>query len=62
MAEHAEYTTEQYDQEYALFSRRPHWELRNVKRALTSFRWSNTSVQEARLAAVEAIMSEKGWL
>lgn len=57
--QYATYTQDEYDREYKQFSRSPRWELLNIKRALTSFRWSNTSAQEARLAAVKQLLKEK---
>lgn len=53
------YTQAEYDREYAQFSRSPRWELLNIRKALTSFRWLNTSAQEARLAAVKTLLKEK---
>jgi hypothetical protein len=49
----------EYEAEYAQFSRSPRYELLNIKRALTSFRYLNTSAQEARLAAVKTLLKEK---
>lgn len=59
VVDYTSYTKAEYDREYKQFSRSPRWELLNIKRALTSFRWENTSAQEARLAAVKTLLKEK---
>jgi hypothetical protein len=53
------YTEAEYEFEHKLFSRTRRSELLNIKRALTSFRYLNTSAQEARLAAVKTLLKEK---
>lgn len=53
------FTSEQFDVERKSFERSPAWELRNIRTALTSFRFLNTPEQEARLAAVKAIQSDR---
>jgi hypothetical protein len=57
--EYTPFSQDEYDFEYKLFSRTRRSELLNIKRALTSFRYLNTSAQEARLAAVKNLLKEK---
>ena len=48
-----------YDEEKALYARRPAWELRNVKKALGLLPWLNTPRETARLAAVTDLLKTK---
>lgn len=47
------------DDEAARWAKRPTWELRNVKKALSLMSWNNSREEWLRLAAVTQVLKEK---